>query len=164
MNPIDAAVIVIIALSVGIGWMRGFVYELLSMFGWPIAYFMSKTYANNVAAQLPNNLDLLLMPVTYSIIFIVTLIVWGLIILGFFKLVRAVGLGRVDKALGVAFGLIRAVIVLLALVLLCGLSNLPEQPIWTESVVTPFAEDMAIQNKPYLPQTVAQHIHYKNRY
>nr|MDD2774616.1 CvpA family protein [Gallionella sp.]MDD4957870.1 CvpA family protein [Gallionella sp.] len=164
MNLIDAAVIVIIGLSVGIGWMRGFVYELLSMFGWPIAYFMSKTYANNVAAQLPNNLDLLLMPVTYSIIFIVTLIVWGLIILGFFKLVRAVGLGRVDKALGMAFGLIRAVIVLLALVLLCGLSNLPEQAVWTEAVVTPFAEDMALQNKPYLPQTVAQHIHYKNRY
>ncbi len=164
MNPIDAAVIVIIALSVGIGWMRGFVYELLSIFGWPIAFYMSKTYANNVAAQLPNSLDLLLMPVTYAIIFIVTLIVWGLIVLGFFKLVKAVGLGRVDKALGVAFGLARGMIILLALVLLCGLSNLPEQPVWTTAFVTPFAEDLALQNKPYLPANVAQRIHYRNRY
>lgn len=163
MNPVDAAVIVILGISVGVGVMRGFVYELLSMFGWPIAFYMSKSYANNVAAQLPNSLDLLLMPVTYAIIFITTLIVWGLIILGFFKLVRAVGLGKLDKVLGGIFGLLRGGIVLLALVLLCGLSNFPEQAVWTESFVTPFAEDIALQNKHYLPDNVAQRIHYKNR-
>lgn len=164
MNPIDAAVLVIVAISIGVGWMRGFVYELLSMFGWPIAFYMSKTYANNVAAQLPTSLDLLLMPITYAIIFIVTLIVWGLVILGFFKLVKAVGLGRVDKGLGVAFGVIRSAIVLLALSLLCGLSNLPEQPVWTTAFVTPYAEEFALQNKNYLPVNVAQRIHYRNRY
>lgn len=163
MNPFDIVVIVVLMASIGLGWFRGFVYELLSMFGWPIAYMLSQRYAADVATQLPAHLGMLLMPVTYAIIFITALIVWGLIILGFFKLVTAVGLGKLDKLLGGFFGFVRGIIVLLGLIWFCGLTTLPEQPIWIEAVFSQPAEDIALSNKHYLPPDLAQRIHYKNR-
>jgi membrane protein required for colicin V production len=163
MNVLDFTVIAVLAASIGLGWFRGFVYELLSMFGWPIALLLSKRYAADVALQLPIHPEILLIAVTYAIIFVVTLLVWGLIIIGFFKLVKAVGLGKVDKALGVCFGIIRGFLVLLVLVWLSGLTTLPDQPLWSESAFTSVAEDLALQNKQYLPDDVAQRIHYKNR-
>lgn len=164
MNPFDIIILLILAASMGLGYYRGFVYELLSMFGWPIAYLISQRYAADVALQLPNTLGLLLMPVTYALIFVVTLIVWGLIILGFFKLVNAVGLGRIDKGLGIFFGLVRAVIVIIGLTWFCGAATtFPEHPLWGEAALSPLVEDIALSNKHYLPPELAQRIHYKDR-
>ncbi len=164
MNPFDMIVLLILAASIWLGYFRGFVYELLSMFGWPIAYLMSQRFAADVATQLPSTLGLLLMPVTYAIIFVVTLIVWGLVILGFFKLVKAIGLGRVDKGLGIFFGLVRALIVSVGLTWFCGAATpFPEHPLWREAALSPLLEDLALNNKHYLPPELAQRIHYQDR-
>ena len=43
MTAFDYIVIVIIAVSVLLGWWRGLVYEVLSLAGWVAAYFMART-------------------------------------------------------------------------------------------------------------------------
>lgn len=163
MNLLDFSVIAIMAASIALGWYRGFVYELLSMFGWPIALIVSKQFAPSLATQLPIHPEILLIAVTYSVLFLTTLLIWGLIIIGFFKLVKAVGLGKIDKGLGVFFGVARGFLILLVLLWLAGLTSLPEQPLWSESALASPAVDLALQTKGYLPEDVAQRIHYKDR-
>ena len=161
MNILDFGVIVIMGLSIALGWFRGFVYELLSMFGWPIALLISRRFAPDLAAQLPIHPEILLTAVTYSILFLVTLLVWGLIIIGFFKLVKAVGLGKVDKILGVVFGVGRGLLILLVLIWLAGLTSLPQNPLWIESAFSSIAADIGMQTRGYLPEEVSQRINYK---
>lgn len=161
MNILDFAVIVIMGLSIALGWYRGFVYELLSMFGWPIALLVSRKFAPDLAAQLPIHPEILLIAVTYSILFLITLLVWGLVIIGFFKLVKAVGLGRVDKVLGVIFGVGRGLLILLVLIWLAGLTSFPAHPLWTESAFSTVAADIGLKTRDYLPEEVSQRINYK---
>ncbi len=161
MNILDVGVIIIMGLSIALGWYRGFVYELLSMFGWPIALLISRRFAPDLANQLPIHPEILLTAVTYSILFLVTLLIWGLVIIGFFKLVKAIGLGKVDKILGVIFGVGRGLLILLVLIWLAGLTSLPQNTLWTESAISNIAPDIGMQTRDYLPAEVAQRINYK---
>ena len=44
MTAFDYAVLAITGLSIGLGWWRGFVYELLSLLGWIAAYFVARLF------------------------------------------------------------------------------------------------------------------------
>jgi len=53
--------------------------------------------------------------------------------------------------------------VILALVWLAGMSDLPEQSLWRDAQFSRVAEDVAMQTKVWLPDNIAQRIHYRNR-
>jgi membrane protein required for colicin V production len=115
VNFVDIVVLAVIALSTLLALGRGFVKEVLSIFGWigaaigtfAIFFYVPqvRVFANQQIAE----------PLLADIAAAVSLFVILLIVLGFFNhaiasRVHASALGPLDKSLGLVFGLVRGVV------------------------------------------------------
>jgi len=163
MTSFDYVVIGITLISLLLGLWRGFVYEVLSLTGWPLAFVVSKLYAGEVEKLLPITQEEVRVVVAYALIFITALLVWGLVAWLVSRLVKAAGLGGMDSVLGGLFGLLRGALVMLVLVWLLGLSSVPEQAFWRNAQFSRTAEDIALLTKVWLPDNIAQRMRYRNR-
>ncbi|MDD2686505.1 MAG: CvpA family protein [Gallionella sp.] len=163
MTGFDYAVAGIMLLSLLVGVWRGLVYEVLSLLGWPIAFVLSRMYAASIAPIMPGAQEAVRIALAYAVMFIAALIVWGILVWGFSRLVKAVGLGWLDGFLGSIFGLLRGVLVVLVLVWLAGLTTMPEQAYWRNAYSSKVIEDFALLGKVWLPESLSQRIHYGNR-
>ena len=76
------------------------------------------------------------------------------------ELVKASGLTLIDRALGAVFGLARGVVIVLVVVLLCGTTEIPQQPFWKNAVFSPWAEQAIAVVEPHLPGQITQHVHF----
>ncbi|MDD2722276.1 MAG: CvpA family protein [Gallionella sp.] len=163
MTAFDYVTISIMLISLLLGVWRGFVYEVLSLAGWPLAFVLSKLYAAEIAPMLPVAQDEARSLAAYALVFIAALIVWGLLTWLVSRLVKAAGLGVLDSLLGGLFGILRGALVVLLMVWLAGLSSLPEQTSWREAKFSRAAEDVALLTKVWLPDNIAQRMHYRDR-
>jgi membrane protein required for colicin V production len=162
MTGFDYTIIAILVASLVIGVWRGLTYELLSLAGWPIAFLLSKFFAAEIAPVMPGE-GTMRIALAYAAVFIAALILWSVLVWLFSRLVKAVGLGGLDRAMGGVFGLVRGLLVVLALVWLAGLTSMPEQPFWRNAQTSRVAEDVALWTRGWLPDTVAQRIRYGAR-
>lgn len=164
MSGFDSAVAGILLVSLLLGLWRGLVYEVLSLLGWPIAFVLSRMFANDVAPLLPIAQETARVALAYAAVFIAALIVWGVLAWLLSRLVKAAGLGWLDRMLGgFLFGLLRGVLVVLVLVWLAGMTDIPEQPFWRSAKTSKAAEDVALLAKVWLPDNIARRIHYGAR-
>lgn len=161
MAEFDFVILVILLISLLLGLWRGLVYEILSLAGWPIAFMLSKLFANSIAPLLPMQQEMTRVAAAYVAVFVVALIVWGVLVWLLAKLVKAIGLGWLDIAMGGLFGVLRGVLVILALVWLAGLTPIPSQPFWHSARLSKTAEDVALQTKSWLPDNIARRIRYR---
>jgi len=76
------------------------------------------------------------------------------------SVVEASGLKLVDRLFGSLFGLARGCIIVLALMLVCGLTSLPQQPFWRQAMARPVLEAVALSIKPYLPGSYARYVKF----
>jgi len=164
MAGLDYAVIAVILLSVLLGWWRGLVYEVLSLAGWLAAWVVARLFAERAVPYMPEGLgaEMVRLAAAYAVLFVGTLIVSGIVAWLLSKAMKWVGLGWLDKGLGVLFGLLRGVLVVLVLALLAGLTSIPQQPFWREAWVSRPLERIALAARELLPQGVAQQVHYQN--
>lgn len=161
MTAFDFALIGIMSISVLIGLWRGVVYEVFSLLGWPLAFVLSKYCAPRLAAMLPVNTEATRTALAYALVFIAALLVWAMLVWLLSRLIKAVGLGFVDGLLGALFGVLRGVLVVLALVWMAGMTHLPEQGFWRDAKFSSVAEEMALLTKLWLPDNIAQRIRYR---
>lgn len=160
MTWFDFAVMAILLVSLTLGVWRGLVYEVLSLAGWPIAFVLSRLYAGEIAPLMPLMQETMRLALAYAVVFIAALIVWGMLAWLFSRLMKAVGLGWLDRMMGALFGALRGVLVILALVWLAGLTSIPEQPFWRGAQTSRAVENVALLTKAWLPDSIAQRIHY----
>lgn len=163
MTAFDYVVLAILGLSVLLSVWRGAVRELFALAAWIIAFFVAQFYGPDVAVLLPAAIEngSIRLLVGVVLVFIAVLIVAGLLALLLSKLVRAVGLGLADRMLGGVFGLLRGMLVVLILVLLCGLTAAPRQPVWREAMLSAPLEAAALTVKSYLPIELSKRISYE---
>ena len=91
------------------------------------------------------------------------LIVWSVLTRLLAKLLKAVGSGWSDKVMGGVFGAVRGGLLLLVLVWVVGLTNHYERPFWRDALTTGPLENAAMLTKVWLPDSIAQRIHYRIR-
>jgi len=163
MNGLDFVVIGILLFSLLVGLWRGLIYEVLSLLGWPIAIVLSKLSAASIAPLLPITQEEMRVTVAYALVFIAVLIVWAIVARLIAKLLKAIGSDWADRAMGGLFGVLRGGLVVLVLVWLAGLTHVPEQAFWRGSLTGKTLEDIAILTKAWLPDSMAQRIHYRIR-
>lgn len=163
MTGFDFTVIAILLVSLLLGLWRGLIYEVLSLVGWPVAFVLSKLYGGSIVPMMPGMQEAMRISLAYAAIFIAALIVWGVLVWLLSKLVKAVGLGWLDRMLGGVFGALRGVLAILALVWLAGMTPIPEQPFWRAAQTSRAAEDVALLTKAWLPDSIAQRIRYGPR-
>ena len=99
----------------------------------------------------------------YVLMFFAVLIMWGVLVWMLSKLLKSIGLGPMDRTLGGLFGVLRGGLVVLALVWLAGVTDIPEQLFWRKAMMSKTLEDAALLTKAWLPDSVAQRIHYRIR-
>lgn len=162
MTGFDYAVAGIVLVSLLLGIWRGLVYEVLSLLGWPLAFWLSRQYAVNFEPLLPVSMDMARIALAYALVFIAAMLVWAVLVWMFCKLIKAAGLGALDSFLGALFGLLRGALVVLVLVWLAGLTDVPKRDFWRDAYSSGAIETAAVLSKSLLPDDVAKRIHYRS--
>jgi len=162
MTVFDYAVMAVIALSIVLGWWRGFVYEFLSILGWIAAYFVARFFAADATEYVPDivSTSSAKTTVAYMCLFASTIIVGAFVAWLMSKLVKFAGMGLMDGVMGGVFGLIRGMLLVLILVLLAGLTSLPKKPFWREAWSSKSLQSVALFTKDFLPENVAKKVAY----
>lgn len=158
----DYAILIIIALSALISVWRGFVKEALSLAGLIVAFWLALSFQQPLANFLADYIGTpsLQLIAAFAIIFITTLILSGLVNYLAGQLVKKSGLSGTDRFLGVLFGLARGVLLVAILVLLAGLTQLPKDPWWKDSIFIVHFQEMALWIKDFLPADIQKEIQY----
>jgi membrane protein required for colicin V production len=162
MTWFDYVVIATVLLSALLGLWRGLVYEVLSLLAWIAAWFAAKWFAASVAPYMPAALgdETVRKAAAFAALFIAALIVGGILAWLLSKLVQWVGLGWLDRLLGGLFGLMRGALIVVAGVLLAGMTNLPQQAFWRDAWSGKQLERVALHARAWLPDDMAQRVHF----
>lgn len=162
MTWLDYSVLGVLLLSIAWGLWRGLAREVISLAGWVIAFLAANLLTAPLAQALPESIPHaeLRAIIAFVAIFLVTLTVATLAALALSKMLKAAGLGGLDRTLGGLFGVARGLLIALAFALLAGLTTLPQQPLWKESGSGPMLGRAALQLKPWLPPAFAERLRY----
>ena len=135
LAAVDWILLAVLGLSMVRGLWRGLVQEVLSLAGWALAFYVAQMYAPRAGSLLPmqGSSEMLRYAAGFVVTFVVTLIVMTLLSVLVKKLVSAVGLGPLDRLLGSLFGLLRGVVILLAVTVVAGMTSLHEADAWREA-------------------------------
>jgi membrane protein required for colicin V production len=160
MTLFDYLVLFIVISSVIISTMRGLFKELISLMSWVLALVVANAYGAALANLLPFEVQSMRMIIAFISLFIgVRLLMW-LLALVFDSIITATGLKVIDRGLGSLFGLARGFIIVLAVVLACGMTAIPQQAFWQHAVSRPWVEATAMAIKPYFPGTIARYVNF----
>jgi membrane protein required for colicin V production len=160
MGWVDIVLLTVLALSVIFGLLRGFVFELLSLLGWVVAYFAAQWFGPELAPHLPVGSpdSAMNLGAAFALTFIATLIVWSLAASLVRMLIKATPLSVPDRVLGAGFGALRGVVLLLALASLVAMTPAVRSPAWQASQGAGWLHAVLDELKPVLPTEVAQHL------
>ena len=162
MNWVDFVILGIIGISVAVSLLRGFTREAFSLAGWIIAFWVALTFSDKLAALLTSMISVpsARLAVAFAALFLTTLFLAGLVNYLAVQLIKRTGLSGTDRMVGIFFGLARGCLIVAILVLLGGLTPLPQDPWWDESGLMKYFQSIAIWLRGYLPPGVAESIRY----
>lgn len=160
MTLFDYVVLFVLIASVVISTLRGLTREILSLASWVIAFFVANAFGAELAQTIPWGSEPVRLMVAFIALFLgVHLLMW-IVAMAVDGLLTATGLKLLDMGLGSLFGLARGGVIILALMLVCGLTSLPEKPFWRQALSRPVIESVALTIKPYLPGTFARYVRF----
>ncbi|MBD9393914.1 CvpA family protein [Acidovorax sp. ACV01] len=160
MAALDWIFVAVLLASMLIGAWRGLVFEVLSLLGWVVSFFVAQWFAQDVAALLPmgESADSLRYAAGFVVVFVASVFACGFVTWLAKKLVDAIGLRPADRTLGAAFGVLRGVVVLLAVAVVVGLTPMREALWWQESQAAPVLAEVLKGLKPALPDEFGRHL------
>ena len=163
MMQFDYIILVVIWLSVLLGWWRGLVYEILSLLSWITSYFVAKSWVNEFTPYMPSVLesDTLRIAAAFVFLFIATLILCGIAAWALNKLIKSFGLDwRTDGVAGAIFGFFRGLMFVLLLVFVAGLTKLPQTAFWRDALLSKPLQNVAMLVKDLLPDDMAKRVSF----
>ena len=154
MPMLDWILLAVLGVSLLLGAWRGLVYEVLSVLVWVAAFIVAQWFAPDVAGRLPLSgvSDAVRFVVAFALVFIGVAFTGGLLASLVKKLVDAVGLRPVDRTMGALFGLVRGLVLLLALAVVMDLTPLKNSVWWRESVGAGLLTTALKDLRPMLPE------------
>jgi membrane protein required for colicin V production len=160
---IDYAIAIILIISSLVGLLRGFVKEAFALVTWMAAVWVGMQYSRDVSPLLQNQLQYpsARIAVAFVALFIVTLLVGSLISFLLGQLVQKTGLSGSDRLVGLVFGAGRGAVLVAAVVLLAGLTPLPEDSWWKQSQLIPPFQTLAVWLKEHIPSGLAGYTNYR---
>ena len=162
MTIFDYLLLFVLVASVIISTLRGLVREILSLVSWIVAFVVANMYGAQLAPLLPSMIpgEMVRLIVAFVALFLGVRILMGLLMMAIDALIKSSGLGLADRGLGGLFGLARGVVIVLAAVIVAGMTDLPKQDFWTQAMFSPLAETGVRTVKPFLPESLARHVNF----
>lgn len=160
MEYADYAVLGIIAASMLVGAVRGFVKEAFSLLVWAAAFLVSFQYSGDLALQLEGHIELpsARTALAFAGLFLSVLLVGGLLTFLVGKLVEKTGLNGTDRLLGGVFGGFRGLILVLVLMLVAGLTPVLQDRWWQQSRTIQSLMPLAEWAAQFLPDYILEHL------
>ena len=157
---VDIGLAAFLALSVVVGLLRGFVFELLSLAGWFAAFFAGRWLAQTVEPHVHvgvagSNLNYV---VAFAVVFLIVLVLWSLAARLVRALIHATALSLIDRLLGAGFGLLRGLVVLLLVVAVVTVSPLAKAAAWQRSQGAVWLHALLQELRPVFADDVSQHL------
>lgn len=160
---VDWFILGVITLSALLSLWRGFVKEALSLVTWVAAPTVAVLFYEPLAASWL--LDWISAPsarkgLAFGVLLVAVLLLGGVVNYLVGQLVDKTGLTATDRAFGVVFGVARGVLIVGILVLMAGLTGVPQDPWWRESMLLNHFVDLAVWLRSFLPADIAANIRY----
>ena len=154
---VDLIIIAIVAISLGVGLVRGFVREVLSLGSWVVAVWASYIYAQAGSVYLEPYLSQppLRVAAAFAVIFVVVLIAASILGHLLSRLLPLSGISGVDRSLGMLFGAGRGMIVVALLLLAAVFMDVTAEAWWQESRLVDYFAPLAIWLRELMPQELA---------
>ncbi|MEQ1663074.1 MAG: CvpA family protein [Thiobacillus sp.] len=164
MSVLDLIVLLVLGLTIVRGLMRGLIDTLFSLAAWILAFALGKWGATIIAPLLPIGVDnpAIRYFAGFAVVFLIVLIAVLLLGHALATLVKAVGLGGADKALGGLLGLVKGGVILIGFTLAAGLTSLPRTDFWKNSLVSGGLEVMAKRALPWMPEDMAKYVRFES--
>ena len=163
MNWPDYAVLAVLAISVLVGALRGFIKEVFSLLVWSAAFLIAYHFAGDVAKLME---DAVTLPsartaMGFTGLFVAVLLVGGLINYLLGRLVESTGLSGTDRLLGGVFGAARGLVLIVAVMLVAGFTPIPADPWWKDSSTIQRMMPLVEWAGGFLPETVHEHLDFE---
>jgi membrane protein required for colicin V production len=160
MPTLDWIFLAVLLASMVVGAWRGLVYEVLSVLSWLAAFVLAQWLAPDAAQWLPMSgaAEAVRYAAGFVLVFIAAIFAGSLLAFLIKKLVSAVGLRPADRLLGAAFGVLRGVVLLLAVTVVVGMTPLHTATWWTEATGPRVATVVLAGLKPVLPQEFGKYL------
>jgi membrane protein required for colicin V production len=151
MTPVDYLIVLVLVVSVAVGFWRGFVKEALALLTLLVAIWLAWRFAALVEPKLSNwaaDQEVRIW-IARGVIFALVLVLGALASWVARQLIRHTGLTGVDRMLGGAFGFARGVLIVGLLVLALDFLDLDQDGWWQSARFRPYAEQVAAAVKKY---------------
>jgi len=160
---IDYSIIVLVLISSIIGLFRGFISEVFSLFIWITAIWIGLHFSRELATFLEDLTDYpsARMATAFAILFFITLMLGALISFLLGELIKKTGLTGFDRFSGMIFGIARGLVVVSIIIMLAGLTPLPEDKWWKESTLIPPFQRLAVWLRKQIPSGMTEFVNYK---
>jgi membrane protein required for colicin V production len=158
----DYLVVFVLICSIVISTLRGLMKEMLSLLSWVVSFMLANAYSKNLSQLLPDMIPggAPRLIVSFIALFIGVRLLMALLIMAVEAVIKAGGLTVADRGLGGLFGLARGLLIVLAAVLVCGTTAIPQQRFWRDALFSPLAETAALTVVPFLPGEFARHVRF----
>ena len=162
MNGFDLALLVVVAASTLFAFVRGVIREMIALVTWVAGFVLAIHYAGPLAGWW-TRLDMT--PVAkhllaFATILVAVMILGALVAWMLSRVVKAIGLGFVDRLLGAIFGLARGLLILVVFALVAGVTALPKRDWWQNSTLGDPLAEIALALKSYLPRAWAERLDF----
>jgi membrane protein required for colicin V production len=160
MSELDWIFLAVVLGSLALGAWRGFVHEVMSVLNWLLAFVLAQWLGAEVGQRLPMGgvSEVLRFAVGFVLVFVVVALVGGWLVWLLTKAVKKSGLQRVDRVLGAGFGVLRGVILLLAVAVVVAMTPMKENMWWRESKSAGLSMSALKWLKPALPQVLGRYL------
>lgn len=147
MTMIDWGILIIIFFSSLTGLWRGAVREVFSLATWALSIYLAFKFYHHLIAFYSSFTQhhSLQVCLSFLTILILVLIVGSIIASALSEGASKIGLKSIDKALGLGFGFLRAVLVIGIAIILAKNTELPSYETWKQSTLLPHFEPVVVQ-------------------
>ena len=162
MGWLDLLILGVILLSTLISLVRGFVREAFSLAIWVLAFWVSWEFFRDLEVPLRAWVasPTARLGIAFAVVMVATVTVGGLVKYVIIQLVERIGLSGTFRLIGLVFGAARGVLLVAVLVLLAGLTPLPEEGFWVGSTLVGYFEELALWLRDLLPPEIAERFRY----
>lgn len=160
---VDYAITVLVSMRLLIGLLRGFSVEMFALIFWALGTCIGLGFSVEFSVFLESAITNFIPKIAtafISLIFI-TLIIGGLIRLILGESIKKNDLTFMDHLGGMIIGVIHGMFLVVILVLLAGLTHLPDDPWWKESKLLPPFQIGAVWLRDHIPSGMAEYINYR---
>ena len=160
---IDYAIIGLLATALIIGLLRGFSLEVFSLAFWVLATGIGLSFSREFSVFLDSSINQPAPKIaaSFALLFLLTLVVGALIRLLLGASLNKPQVSFIARLGGMIVGAAHGMVAMVIIVLLAGLTPMPNELWWTESAVLPPFQLCAVWLRDHIPSELAVYVHYR---